>query len=384
MENRVIIFGIYKKSILETIAAQLGSHFSIIGYSDEKYNFVRKEFNYMPYYGLGELKNVYFDYIVIATDNYEENKNKKKLLLEAGVANEKIIEWILWARFRGGCRYDNSIEYFKHLDRRFNTLVFGLSHAYHGLLAHQFKQSLYKFTESSFDLFFMYKSLIEVLNIRYIDNTTRNIIFEIPYYAFNYDYSRNQDNFRTRLNWGTYFKDMHNYIECENAKNYIHQFNLFSNMFEEKIKKNKSFIYNNEIADNRKLSDHSEMKKIEKVSHVWRKLHEPTIKFNINILDEIIYQIMKYNNKINLIFLVMPQSKYIAYKEDIEKMRNLFYYIMEDRLKVKNVYLWDYCDFWFNDDSKFKDKVHLNTRAAIVFSRMISDRMEEIDDIVSM
>lgn len=374
---KVLVFGIHSKLLLEELT-QINSDYQIIGFTDFNYEYVRKEYNYLPFYEINEVKNVEFDYLIILARTQADNDKKYRACLDIGIPPTKMLPMFYWGGVRKDVPFCNHIEVLKSFDKKFEGYIFGMSYTLLGLYTHCLSAAFYKLSWWSADIHFMYKTSQMILNDKYTDKSRlKYIIIDIPYYTFNYDFSRNGLNFRKGLKFWEYFNDNHNLCSVKQHEISLLEYQLYMDMFGRKKESGLAFL--DDITRTGRITSEMIEQQKNHLSHVWKCEHKQTIIENRRLFSSWISNLKVFNPGLKIIILVTPHSKYIEkyWPESINKCKELFYEIINDTQKTFDFFVWDYFNVFYSDDKYFLDIMHLNSTGAAEFSKIVEKRLKE-------
>lgn len=332
--------------------------------------------------GLPQLK---FDYVIILTE--EQKKSQKALahLITKGIPSNKILEYYtFWknpAKSRAEEFYENGAV------PGYDGFIFGMSHSYGGLIEKILSGNYYKFSAPSMDLYYHYMVLKDVCS-HYDMRLIKQVIFELPYYIFNYDISKCKNVFKQRMNYYYYYSDYHHFGANEEDRRQIEMFEALNSLCEKpyyaksigktiKISKGRTacMFLKKQYLKGRYLfmrkEGHTwgkeEKEKIYELRpHVWYKQHEETQKENEGIWQEIKALLSNYS-WIELKVAVFPFCPLFcdAHAPAIENMRRSF----KDMLKIPEEQLVDCFDYYREKPEYFSDECHLNLLGQYKFSK---------------
>ncbi len=374
--KKVLIFGIHSKYLLEDMS-KLNEDYQIIGYTDTDYKYVRKEFNYLPFYEINELKHVDFDYIILLSKTESDTNVKTKLCLDHGVPKEKIFPYFFWGGVRKDVPACNHIAMLSKFNRRFTGYIFGMSYTYLGLWPHLLSQPFYKLSWMSSDLHFMYKTSQFILNETYTDRKKLNyVILDLPYYIFNYDYSHNGVNFRKGMKFWDQYKDFHHISDAGVFENGVNQYRTYMDMFGSQA--NSGMVFSDDISLKKIIDEKNKIAIKAKLPHVWRYEHKETIVENIHIFKSLLHGLKAYNPYVKIVILIMPHAKCFSdyWPTEIEYAKNTFFNILDETKGSIDFLVWDYFDIFNSKDEFFVDFMHLNCFGAEQFSCEIEKRFQ--------
>ncbi len=281
--------------------------------------------------------------------------------------------------------YENNTLYFNESKVNYNGLIFGMSYSYWGLFTCRLKEPFFKFSQPALDMFYVNKQIKNAISRETDVVSPRNdaikyIVFDFPYYFFNYDLSLSKTIMRQQLIIADYFNAFHNFGNNNEELRIIEEFKVWKSMFYESLRP-KKFIYN-DVGKYGEITDEMIDEQKSKISHVWTVEHEKTVYENIELFEEIVKIINNFDSGIKIIICIMPQSKYLEkfHKNYISKKRDFFISIVNRILgKYSNpFYIWDYFREFYDNDELFRDCIHLNPRGGRIFSDKFSKRIDEL------
>ena len=377
MKKKVILYGV--RGIREYIEQLLDNMYEITGCSDADpiYNKLT-EYEYKPFYSPEELYKVTFDYIIITITNQEISAEVVRKLLGFGIPQNKLIETcrLILLKSPFGIPLDSFMKLQEQ--QAFEGLFFGMSYAYYAILTYCFSKRFYKLAHFSADLFFHYKNLEYIsTNSDCLKKNIKYIVFEMPYYAFNWDVSKANNVVRARMALYDKFKDYHNYGEDELQKWYIQEYKILKDMFGAKMNNNSSACSNN--YENRVQSNFTEEEHpFYKTEHIWNKIRNVTIHENNAVFRKTIELIYSINHNIKVIIVVPPFYMELLQNQlqEIENMKEIFYQNMDEIKKDYPIQVLDYIDK-IQDKECFMDIHHLNAKGAYEFSNMLNKAFEK-------
>ncbi len=378
----VIIYGIgaLGEKNLNIIRCRLSDRYKVIGYMD---SFYQKEFyQYKKVFKIEELQEIYYDYIVINAYNQFTDNEIYSLLREHGVQHQKIIRYAKYTF----CSYEfpirpiaNKIEVLRNMTEvpKFEGVLVGMSYAENGIDINQLSGCIYNLAHPAFDLFYR-KLTIEALFLEKVKlEKLRYIIFELPYYIFNFDLSLCGNGlFQSSMNYIDYWKDWHHFDENEENREFLMGFHIFKDMFLKDSVGNFSMVENRRsMSDNqltkKKMGDHV-------ISHTIKKCHEKTMKENRYIFHEILKTVAEKFLNVKLIILVCPQpSVNIALYEKYPLQKQVF---CEEMKLAQEMYpdliILDNHELFLEHDEYFADTYgHLNRNGCDIFTRHLDQEL---------
>ena len=374
----IIIIGLAdnRKEILSDISEEC----RIVGYTDiKKYYRPFTSFDYVPYYKIEDIKSNTFDYVVISYKNRNDIQSAKEELKNAGLPTNGIIEYQL---FKETLCIDQ-LKAFSNSDQRFDILLFGMSHSQCSIQPQYFAQRLFKFAAPSMDLFCQEK-IVKVLVTKYSENISlvKKIVFELPYYIFNFDLSRFRQFVLNRFYYFHLFSDYHHFGENKTDHELIVHFENFVKVFDRDNRSDKFTLnkdldtdVSKDIISKAKRFAH-EILRLKEIcwfkDDVWFKNYEATKKENLELWNNILRQIRSANPKAEIIVLVCPFDPLFRrlYKKQIEEKKKQFYSLIGDVEIVDN--------FSVNDEYRFADHCHLKTESGIRYTQLIRKQLGDI------
>lgn len=127
------------------------------------------------------------EYILIAIEESRTVDKIVNVICEHNISLDRVLLYSDFKRIR--IEEMQGMEDFVHGKDSYETVVFGMSHAKDGIFAECFDESLIKLAIPSIDLYYI-KKMVEVLLERRKLNECKKVIFELPYYIFNWDVSK--------------------------------------------------------------------------------------------------------------------------------------------------------------------------------------------------
>lgn len=329
---------------------------------------------------IGDIGVLKFDRILIFTRDFEVTEKCEKLLVAYGVNPDKIYRYSTLVKEPAVIPEEEFWKYNSHY--KYDRFIFGMSHAYGGIIEKILPGKTYKFAAPSMDLFYHYK-VLQHLEESYDLDTVKEIVFEMPYYVFNYDISRCPTVFDQRMNFYYYLEDYHHYGDSEQEHRRIDEFEQTNLMFMppiynrysttrnehgRKCEKCKLYYKLRYLLKNKKphIWTDEEIARIESLNpHVWEKIREETISENVQIWAQIKKILVKHNIKIKV--CVFPFCGYFirSKKNGIEKMKKIFY----DNLGLGSEDIWDEFETYRDNYELFDDECHLNEKGSYQFTK---------------
>lgn len=375
----VVIVGLAdnRRSILAEISAQC----RVVGYADiKKYHRAFDSFDYVPYVEVADLKSFECDFIVIGYTKREDIQAVNNELRTAGGDTDKVIEYQL---FKDTLCIDQ-MKAFENTEHNFDILLFGMSHSQCSIQPQYFTQRLFKFAAPSMDLFCQEK-IVRRLISDYTESVTKTkqFVFELPYYIFNFDLSRFRQFVLNRVYYFHSFSDYHHFGEKEGDQELILHFENFVKVFDRDTRSDKFTL--NKDADNETSS--GVVAKAKRVAHevlrkreirhfkddVWFKNYESTQKENADLWNSIITQIKAVNPNAEITVLVCPFDPMFRklYAKQIDEKKKQFYSTIGDIKVIDN--------FELNDDYHFADHCHLRTECGLRYTQVVRKQLGDCE-----
>lgn len=386
---KILIYGLGKEALF--VKNALRKEHIIVGFTD---SFAKiKNYAGLLFYNRKELKEINFDYIIIALSNRNVSDNVRGELIKEGVGAEKIIDFRqLFARQK----VDKVM--YKSKNEKVNGIILGLSHALHGINPIYLPGIWKNLATASEDLYYHYKVLKKCVDCySFIINDLQYAIIDMfDYTVFNYDVSRNK-HILEYWSCGGYAEDSHHFKENEN----------YSGTSKEEMKKagfyfpvidDRDFRLAHQLFDMNKIfesdwfRDYPSQSELDVVIseepllpynlfYMGEERYTETIEENKGILEELIKLLKKINPKINIYFILLPRfGKMEKYHEYIlQKEKREFDNIMDIFLREDHCYYYNFkqCESIYLNRHFFWDAAHLNYMGGIAFTGLLSDWIKE-------
>lgn len=286
--------------------------------------------------------------------------------------------------------------YQKYAGNRYDAFLLGMSHSYGGFLERISPKRIYKFSVPSMDLYYQLKLLTD-LKEKYDFSKVETIIFELPYYIFNYDISMTKETFLKRINYYYYFEDYHHFGRDREQQSQIKLFeelnrsseaSLYGRAKDDKItaeKKNPKFPGIEKMYYKCRYLIHRKEKHIwmeeerqdilQMRPHVWYKEHPDTIQENKHIWKQILKTIKEIGN-LNVKIMVFPFCPYFieGHQTAIKKMKELFY----ENIGIEPEDVFDCFELFMDKPEYFADECHLNEKGKYIFTRKCGEWMKNV------
>lgn len=325
-----------------------------------------------------------FEYLIIMTRDEKKSKAAMKWFCSRGVEKEKILEYVC---FEKDPRISPVERFWSGMsEQKYDTLIFGMSHSYGGLIPELLHGNAYKFSAPSMDLYYHYRVLRDICE-NYNLSKIKQVIFELPYYAFNYDLSMCKSTFRKRISYYSYYSDYHHFGENEEEKRYIDMFEKLNELSgftmygkrekAELIWRKKTSVYlwlRKQYVRFRCATDREPVSRqwTEEAMqtqrpHVWYKEHLETIQENLKIWSEI-KQLLE-QNKLELRVCIFPFNPLFLeiHSDQIYKIKNKFF----ENLCLPETQVFDGMDIFMGHQDYFADACHLNNVGSYQFSKIL-------------
>lgn len=340
----------------------------------------RRRYLFKPEITAEELPEAAFDYLIIVTDEKRRSEELVRDLLGKNIPGNKLLEY---CEFRSKAAARPIETFWKQESKaRYENFILGMSHSFGGFLTCMSKGLTYKFSAPSMDLYYHYL-VLQDLCLHYDMNSVKRVIFELPYYIFNYDLTRCGKTFKLRSEYYGYYKEFHNYEGAEEEKEQI----LKEEAWYELCGRRKSRIgwigaslrqqYRRLRYFAMKKKPHNwsveEKKQVAALRpHVWYKEYKETVEENICIWQRIKGLLEKYEN-IELKVIVFPFCGYFIREneEAIERNKRIFY----ENLNISEGQITDCFEIYRDKPEYFSDECHLNVLGAYEFSKKISGQI---------
>lgn len=367
--KKIILYGVRSNRLF--IEKNLSRNYEIVGYtdSDSRYDEL-EEYDYKVFYQVKKLKYAEFDYVLIVP----QKDNAMNEIFDVLIQNEVDIEKIIKV---GDFELDfrNPLKEFYNLHRCFDGIVLGMSHAYSGFLTHYFSEKFFKFAAPSMDLYFHLHILKKIFSSD-LSGKIKYIVFELPYYIFNYDLSKCKKIAKIRMNYMDIFNDYHHYGENDDEMRNIRFYKVLKDMFgwDENYVLSSNNFESNRIALHCNESTNEHIKYCR--DHSWYKIEPKTIEENVVIWHNILALIRKRFSEIKIAIVIYPQNPLMIkhHGTTISNMKGIFYEHILDG-NDNNILIYDY--FSMLPEHSFIDQCHMNTAACIDFSRLLDRKFKK-------
>lgn len=337
------------------------------------------------YYSPEDLKSNYVseikergNFVILFTNNLKDIVKIKLKLVNGGVEKKRIIEYKWYLLEPGFYMPINKIK-----SARVETLIFGMSHAQRSIDAFALGKHTYNLASGSMDLYYFLR-LLQRMHRTGVLRRVRNVLFDIPYYYFNYDLSKCKYTFRQRTKMYRQINAYHNFVENDDEQYWVLNHDILERIhkreFKEYIPVKIRYLrseYKKSIAirsanEGKKWSDEELLEVRNNISHVWSIYYDDTIEENISLWNQF-KQIIKTYPQIRMRVIVMPFMKEfrISHMAEIEKMKSVFYNNIGSEVEVI-----DYFNLLENNEF-FVDHCHMNDYGNRMFMKRLLWAMQE-------
>lgn len=334
------------------------------------------------------------DYVLLAIREKIMIANMQRHILKAGIRTEQIIFISEWDKIIADDM--KTVERYLYDKRSYDGIMIGMSHLENGIMLDRMNGNFAKIGIPSIDIYYICR-IVQLLVKENRLRGLKQIIFELPYYMFNWDISRSTKIIE-RFPIAYYFGDYHHFGENKDEKIKLDHMLILNSVMKKKMIKEKDYAtkcyvdvsdgwkkynelsVNNTIFSNIKTSvlEWEEQRKLcEKEYHIWTKMHGNTIEENKSEWKKMIMMLSKKYPNIKIYVAVFPQNPYFVkcHKDEIRRMRAVFYKFVNCENKVKIIdHFGYYLPFWC-----FRDECHLNELGACVYSRILNKELLQID-----
>ncbi len=337
------------------------------------------------YYSPEDLKSNYVskikergNFVILFTNNLKDIVKIKLKLVNGGVEKKRIIEYKWYLLEPGFYMPINKIK-----SARVETLIFGMSHAQRSIDSFALGKHTYNLASGSMDLYYFLR-LLQRMHGTGVLRRVRNVLFDIPYYYFNYDLSKCKYTFRQRTKMYRQINDYHNFVENDDEQYWILNHDILERIHKREFKEYipvkirylrseyKKSIVIRSANEGKKWSEEELLEIRNNISHVWSIYYDDTIEENISLWNQF-KQIIKTYPQIRMRVIVMPFMKEfrISHMAEIEKMKSVFYNNIGSEVEVI-----DYFNLLENNEF-FVDHCHMNDYGSRMFMKRLLWAMQE-------
>lgn len=359
----IVIFGCGSAS--EKLSRSLNENINILCYLDNNRSMWGKKFNNKLVCNPSEIRNIEYDYIVIAS---QFNNDIFTQLINYKVSQEKILEYINFINNKHNY-FEYKMNLFKNDINNYEALVTGISYFVSGINGDILKHRGINFAFDSQDLYYDYH-IAKYLFENYNTNIKYTII-GLSYYTFQYDLSLSSMKDNVKLYYPK-LKKSHN-IQWDT---YDYDRILINNIIADKILKKSddgNYLIDSRIIPLTQKNEDFDLLGKRQAELDCNKNYPITVLENKKIFKE--YLSLLYKNNIKPIVVVCPVSKYYS-KYFSNRIKDEFLEIMYE---VRKEYKFQYIDYFESalfDDSMFYDVSHLTFEAGKKFTQILNDEIE--------
>ncbi|MCM1540477.1 MAG: hypothetical protein NC121_04380 [Blautia sp.] len=342
-----------------------------------------------------ELLYIDFNYLIILSQNQERTSEVSQNLFENGIPKGKILEFCCF--IKNPLKSPVEVFFEKGKLPNYDRFIFGMSHSYGGLLETELDGNAYKFSAPSMDLYY-HNMVVKDICAHYDMRKVKQIIFELPYYIFNYDISKCRDVFIHRMNYYYYYSDYHHFGVGEEDKRQIDLFDTLNTiccarpLYTQGCDANKDILQRTswmwllrkqylklryKLKRNRghNWTDDEKTKIFDFHPHVWYKKHIDTIEENIRIWGSIKELLSQYS-WIDVKVVVFPFCPWFvnAHRFAINDMKKMFY----EEIGLPQTQVIDCFETFQAKPECFSDECHLNDLGRYEFSKILARRIKHV------
>lgn len=374
----VVILGI-NSSLRRRVECSLLENVEIIAYSDsDKLYKSCKRFGYKQFWYIDILakKESLFDYVIVCEHEYIKWLKKEKMLIKMGVPYNKILPTLIYDKGEEPV-FDSMLDRFIKLDRKFDGLCFGMCYSKWGFWEHFMPDDWLKLSMNGADLNVHYIWL-QYLFTNHLEkmSTVKNIILELPYYAFDWDMQCSGQVYFRMLQYDTTDNFSTFLAQKEDAKTYIERYRQLKKIAKDQLGPNYTGYVYSDIDISKTLE--YENQQVENIDMIWQRDFEDSRKNNELYLKRFCELCVSQGIKVYI--CVFPLSKPFRniHADKCNKKKEYFYKTI-DKLGLRK-YLFDFNDNNCFEEKEFKDLTHLNGKGAEKLTIMIKQMIYD-DDI---
>ena len=329
------------------------------------------------------------DYILLAFREKALLFFCEESLLKAGVLRKQIIYISEW----DGIRVDEMkvVETYLYNACHYDRILIGMSHLKDGIRINQMRGNNHKIGIPSIDIYYISKIVQLIVNKHRLDGC-RRVVFELPYYIFNWDLSRSK-KMAERFHIAYYFGEYHHLGESDGGQMWLRHMLLLNSIMKRQMIQNGdlekahfSLMTDRQIRQNKMNKGENvfkclstgiksvpiQRKLCKKEYKVWSKMYLDTIAENRTEWNQMIRFLTKAYPDIEISVVVFPHNPYFikCHTDEIRKMRSVFYKYVKCNEKIKVYDLFNYhLPCWC-----FKDECHLNELGAYIFTNVLNKK----------
>lgn len=323
------------------------------------------------------------DFVLCAFRDKALLDHLEKRITKVGVSAKQIVNISEW----DGIEIDEMkrIEKCIYSTGHCDGILIGMSHLKDGIVLNRMQGTYIMIGIPSIDIFYINKIVRLMIDHNRLDGV-KQIIFEFPYYMFNWDISRSVKMVE-RFHIAYYFGDYHHFGEDPHSQAQLSHMLLYNNVMKRKMlqigkgleryskvdrhreQSRSDFIKSMSQSVLSSVCEMSEQRNLCKKEYaIWSKLHWDTIKENQNEWNDMIEMLTKEHPSLKIGIAIFPHHPYFrtCHHDEIVRMRSIFYGSIECGKKIKMIDLFDHhLPFWC-----FSDECHLNEFGAYMFSKV--------------
>lgn len=312
----------------------------------------------------------------------------EKRITKAGVSTKQIINISEWdgIEINEMKRIENCIYGRDHCD----GIWIGMSHLKDGVMLNRVQGTYVKIGIPSIDIFYINKIVRLLIDQNRLDGV-KQLIFEFPYYMFNWDISRSAKMVE-RFHLAYYFGDYHHFGEDPQSETQLRHMLIYNDVMKGKMlqigkglerypktdrykeQSRSDFIKSMFRCVSSSVCEMSEQRnRCQKEYQVWFKLHWDTIKENQVEWNSMIEILTKEHPSLKIGVTIFPHHPYFrkCHHDEIVRMRSIFYGSVKCKKKIRMIDLFEYhLPFWC-----FSDECHLNELGAYMFSKVFDAKL---------
>ncbi len=362
----IIIFG--TGSSCKIVESGLNTNTNIICYLDNNKKKWGKINNNREIKNPNEIKNMDYDYVVIAS---QYNNEIYTQLINLGVEESKILEFYMYF----GLYYNHvakRIYYMSTISEQVEAIATGISYMVNAIDVKILNHKTHSLANASQDLYYDYHTIKYILeNFKDDYPKLKYLLIGLSYYSFEYDMSLSSMKTNVVLYYEA-FKCKHHCTNVEELVNRRNKENIIGkNIFKFDDKDMAIFDWHIENTNIKNVINEEVGKRQALID--CNKNYPETVRENIEILKEYL-QLLKENN-IKPIIIVCPVSKYYSKYFD-KRLKSEFY---ENINYIKKFYDFEVMDYFESDlfkDDDFYDVSHLNENGSRKFTKILNKQIK--------
>lgn len=256
--------------------------------------------------------------------------------------------------------------------KNIDTIMLGMSHSQCGIDTGAIdKGHILKLSKPSMDIF-LQLNLLKCIDTIVNKDNIKEIIFELPYYIFNYDLSRFKPFVYSKINYFYEFDNYHHLQDDSSFDSIKRQYELFTKLFTQtthsKVNSRRNIFAR--IVQYLRYKYKSTIDIINKRDSVWYKTYNQTIIENIELFRQIIVYIWDKYPKAKITILVMPFNPLfrLTHLKSIRDTKAKFY----DVMKMNNLEVVDHFNHYLNP-FLFDDHCHLSKKGARKYTNYLTN-----------